>query len=385
MADNQIQIIYLNGPSSSGKTTLAKALQYAFDEPFLHVGVDKIIGWMPEKINDWTGGEAPQGYSWKRSLDEEGNAVQELQVGPYAQKIAKTFQRVVLTLANMGHRLIIDDVSFGNEQINEWREALKDFSVLWVGVNAPLSILEQREKERGNRIEGSARGQFHKVHADATYDLEIDTHHASLEENIEKIISFTPKREMSGNNSQVILKTNRLILRLPTEADHEKFKDFDERNMEHLSPWRSANGESKKDHNTQLIQWEQEFKEGKSIRFLLFLKDDPEGEIIGFCNFSQIFRGSFQACYLGYHIDKDFEGKGFMSEAVAKAIEYMFEQQKLHRIMANYMPSNKKSAQLLQKLGFVVEGHAKKYLLINGQWEDHILTSLTNQNWQLKV
>jgi chloramphenicol 3-O phosphotransferase len=48
-------IIYLNGPSSSGKTTLAKALQQAFEEPFLHVSVDKIIGWMPEKINDWTG------------------------------------------------------------------------------------------------------------------------------------------------------------------------------------------------------------------------------------------------------------------------------------------------------------------------------------------
>jgi ribosomal-protein-alanine N-acetyltransferase len=59
----------------------------------------------------------------------------------------------------------------------------------------------------------------------------------------------------------------------------------------------------------------------------------------------------------------------------------MFEQQKLHRIMANYMPSNKRSARLLQKLGFVIEGHAKKYLLINGQWEDHVLTSLTNENW----
>ena len=70
-----------------------------------------------------------------------------------------------------------------------------------------------------------------------------------------------------------------------------------------------------------------------------------------------------------------------MSEAVAKAIEYMFEQQKLHRIMANYMPSNERSARLLHKLGFVVEGCAKKYLLINGQWEDHILTSLTNENW----
>jgi ribosomal-protein-alanine N-acetyltransferase len=151
--------------------------------------------------------------------------------------------------------------------------------------------------------------------------------------------------------------------------------------MDHMSPWRSTTGEQRKDHKTQLIQWEQEFKEGRSVRFLLVLKENPKGEIIGFCNFSQIFRGPFQACYLGYHIDAGFEGKGLMSEAVAKAIEYMFEQQKLHRIMANYMPSNERSARLLQKLGFVVEGRAKKYLLINGQWEDHILTSLTNENW----
>ena len=179
------------------------------------------------------------------------------------------------------------------------------------------------------------------------------------------------------NNVQ--LNTPRLILRLPNQTDSVKFQAFDERNMNQMSPWRSAAGEPKIDHKTQLMKWEQEFKEGRSVRFLLFLKDDPEGEIIGFCNFSQIFRGPFQACYLGYHIDAGFEGKGLMSEAVAKAIEYMFEQQKLHRIMANYMPSNERSARLLQKLGFEVEGRAKKYLLINGQWEDHILTSLTNE------
>lgn len=183
------------------------------------------------------------------------------------------------------------------------------------------------------------------------------------------------------NNLQILLNTPRLILRLPNENDSVQFQDFEERNIGHMSPWRSATGEQRKDHKAQLIQWEQEFKEGKSIRFLLFLKENPEGAIIGFCNFSQIFRGPFQACYLGYHIDSTFQGKGLMSEAVTKATEYMFEIQNLHRIMANYMPSNERSARLLHKLGFVVEGHAKKYLLINGRWEDHILTSLTNENW----
>jgi len=193
MTHDPVQIIYLNGPSSSGKTTLAKALQHAFEEPFLHVGIDKIIGWMPEKVNDWTGGEAPLGFSWKKSQDESGNPIQELQEGPYAQKIGTTFREVVLALARMGHHLIIDDVSFGKEQVDAWKETLKDFRVLWVSVNAPLSVLEEREKRRGNRILGSARGQFHKVHTDVTYDLQIDTHQASPEENAEEIKVFASR------------------------------------------------------------------------------------------------------------------------------------------------------------------------------------------------
>lgn len=199
MRNDPVQIIYLNGPSSSGKTTLAKALQHSFETLFLLVGIDKIIGWMPEKVNDWTGGTAPLGYSWKKSTDESGNPIQELQIGPYAERIAGTFQEVVLLLAKMGHHLIIDDVSFGKRQIDEWKTLLKDFKVLWVGVNAPLSILEQREKERGNRIVGSARGQFHKVHADATYDLEIDTHHATLAENFAKIKSVATDHKNRKN------------------------------------------------------------------------------------------------------------------------------------------------------------------------------------------
>ncbi len=115
--------------------------------------------------------------------------------------------------------------------------------------------------------------------------------------NFSAMISYMKKE------TQIFLVTPRLILRLPNEADSIKLQNFDERNMSHPSPWRSTTKEPKKDSKTQLIKWEQEFKEGSSIRFLLFLQDDPEGEIIGFCNFSQIFRGPFQACYLGYHID----------------------------------------------------------------------------------
>jgi chloramphenicol 3-O-phosphotransferase len=60
-----VQIIYSNGPSSVGKTTLAKALQQKLGQPFLHIGIDKVIEMMPDKLNNWEGGAAPLGFSWK--------------------------------------------------------------------------------------------------------------------------------------------------------------------------------------------------------------------------------------------------------------------------------------------------------------------------------
>jgi predicted acetyltransferase len=97
----------------------------------------------------------------------------------------------------MGHHLIIDDVSFGKTQVDEWKKVLKNFQVLWVGVKAPLPVLEQREKDRANRILGSARGQFHKVHVDTTYNLEVDTHQATPDEIAKKIKSFAEDFQMS--------------------------------------------------------------------------------------------------------------------------------------------------------------------------------------------
>ena len=69
-----------------------------------------------------------------------------------------------------------------------------------------------------------------------------------------------------------------------------------------------------------------------------------------------------------------------MTEALSAAIPFVFETIGMHRIMANYMPANERSGALLRKLGFEVEGFARNYLYINGGWQDHILTALTNPN-----
>ncbi len=94
--------------------------------------------------------------------------------------------------------------------------------------------------------------------------------------------------------------------------------------------------------------------------------------------FANIIRGIFQACFLGYKLDERSQGHGYMTEALTAAIDYLFTTQRLHRIQANYMPHNQRSAAVLRRLGFTIEGTARNYLFIGGQWRDHVLTSLVN-------
>jgi len=124
-----------------------------------------------------------------------------------------------------------------------------------------------------------------------------------------------------------------------------------------------------------------EYDDDRSCQLLLFHKDQP-ADVIGYANLSNFVRGAFHACYLGYGIAAKFQGQGLMAEALELAINHAFTELRLHRIMANYLPTNERSARVLRKLGFVQEGYARRYLFINGEWRDHVLTSLTNERWE---
>ncbi len=176
-----------------------------------------------------------------------------------------------------------------------------------------------------------------------------------------------------------VIETERLVLMLPDETAAQQMVSFVTENREHLARWEPLHSEEYFTQNywrEQLEVARKEFLAERSLKFVLF----HDGQIIGGCNFTNIVRRAFQACYLGYSIDHRFEGKGLMYEAVKSAIDYVFNEMKLHRIMANYIPTNERSGNLLKKLGFTVEGYARDYLLINGRWQDHIMTSLTNLN-----
>ncbi|ELV06400.1 Ribosomal-protein-S5-alanine acetyltransferase [Brachyspira hampsonii 30599] len=95
-------------------------------------------------------------------------------------------------------------------------------------------------------------------------------------------------------------------------------------------------------------------------------------------NFSNIYKGVFLSTTVGYKLDEFEQGKGYMTEALKAAIIIVFKELKLHRVEANIMPHNKPSLELAKRLGFEYEGLAKKYLKINGKWEDHVHMTIIN-------
>ena len=123
-------------------------------------------------------------------------------------------------------------------------------------------------------------------------------------------------------------------------------------------------------------EFEAEYENGLALRILGFQGNDAR--ILCVCNFTNISRGSFQACNMGYSISQDFGGQGLTTEFVEGATNYVFKELDLHRIMANYVPENVRSARILEKLGFAKEGQAKSYLKIAGAWRDHVLTAKIN-------
>ena len=129
----------------------------------------------------------------------------------------------------------------------------------------------------------------------------------------------------------------------------------------------------------RLIEREEEFIADSSVHFIGL--NNSETQLIGTCSISNIVRGVFQSCHMGYSVDKNFEGQGKMRELAEYTIEYVFAEIGLHRIIANHMPENKRSEALLSRLGFEREGYAKRFLQIDGEWEDHVLNSLINKNY----
>lgn len=192
----------------------------------------------------------------------------------------------------------------------------------------------------------------------------------------------------AGARAVPCLRTERLILRMGRVPDAGRVLDYLVGNREFLAPFEPSKPSgyyTEAFWREQFARSLQEFHSEQSVRLFLFRAESPDdggGPVIGTVNLTGIFRGPFQACLLGYGLAERAQGNGYMAEALRAVIGYAFGDLALHRVMANYMPHNLRSARVLERLGFSVEGHAKDYILIQGAWRDHVLTSLVNPNWR---
>ncbi|MFO0616941.1 MAG: GNAT family N-acetyltransferase [Polyangiaceae bacterium] len=178
------------------------------------------------------------------------------------------------------------------------------------------------------------------------------------------------------------LETERLVVFLPKRAHAAAIADYHARNARHLAPWsppRPPNFATEAYWQGRIRAQHEAFEAGRAAQFVAAYRARPE-RVIATVALTEIVRGALRACLLGYGIDQDEQGKGLMREAVRAAVRFAFDTLKLHRVMANYLPKNERSGELLRALGFVVEGYARDYLFIDGRFRDHILTALTNDH-----
>ena len=191
------KIIFLNGCSSSGKTSLAKAIQHLSEEPWLYSGIDLTFAALPAKyFSDSPGGgeKAVQGVQFIPDVDSEGFPVLKVKNGPYAEKFSQSIPKIIKQLADDGHNLVIDEVIKSRKVLGSWVSILKGHLVLFVKVNCELFLMEEREIVRGDRKRGLARAGYSEMkNLDWNFDLQVDTGQGSPLANAKRILEFGEK------------------------------------------------------------------------------------------------------------------------------------------------------------------------------------------------
>lgn len=171
------QIIFLNGTSSSGKTSILEALQEQLEEPYLNMGIDKFIWMLPERYL-----ERPL---WDDVLGLASSA------GQAGHLLAASMHAAIRAAALCGSNVVADHVLVEAAWAQECARLFAGLPAWLVGIRCPLEVLEERERSRRNRTLGQARAQFEVVHAHCLYDVEVDTALYSPAECAAQIIRYT--------------------------------------------------------------------------------------------------------------------------------------------------------------------------------------------------
>jgi ribosomal-protein-alanine N-acetyltransferase len=182
---------------------------------------------------------------------------------------------------------------------------------------------------------------------------------------------------MFPGGQQPVIAGENVYLRYPRVADFGGWAQLRDESRSFLAPWEpawSTDELSKGAFRRRLKRYQRETREDLAYAFFVFHSGD--NALLGGCTLSNVRRGVTQCCALGYWVGERFARQGHMFDALRALVPFIFRTLGLHRIEAACLPTNEASRQLLAKSGFRQEGLARRYLQINGEWQDHLLFAL---------
>ncbi len=181
-------VIIINGASAVGKSSIVKAFQAKQTTPWLSTGIDNLFARiLPQKFYLET--------KQKDSLAMHNNAPEDrkatlctVKIGPEAQAVIKGMHRAIAAYAHVGNNVIVDYIKYDDTWIPDLKESLQGINVIWIGIDASLASIEQREKTRGTSPSGHARSHYDTVHINMPYNFMINTDSLTAEQTADLII-----------------------------------------------------------------------------------------------------------------------------------------------------------------------------------------------------
>jgi chloramphenicol 3-O phosphotransferase len=198
-------VMLVNGPSSAGKTTLCRALQAAIEDPYLVVAFDDFIFMAPPRY--YRGADTSRqdehdaftalGVEMVKTSPPGAPPSVTARFGPVFRRLLDAMAPAVRALVDGGNAVIFDHVLHDRAMHESCRKAFDGLDVFSVGVTCPVDVLEARERERGDRVLGRARGLAGVVHGFLDYDVMVDTGAMTPAACVSAILAAVEKRYSS--------------------------------------------------------------------------------------------------------------------------------------------------------------------------------------------
>ena len=129
---------------------------------------------------------------------------------------------------------------------------------------------------------------------------------------------------------------------------------------------------------TMIVQMEESFRNKTGINWAIELVSSRK--LIGYIGLWRLIYENVRA-ELGYALNHEYWGNGYMNEALTEVIRFSFEDFHLHSIEASVNPLNMKSISLLKKAGFTKQAHFRENFYFDGHFLDSFVFCLTESNF----